>query len=187
MENSSQDRSSAEYAFTLLTVCTGNICRSPLAESLFKERLAHLQNLSVASAGLHAVSGSPMDALAAEELVALGGDPQGLIGEQITDRHVASSDLILTMTLGQRDELVRRFPRATRRAFSIGEFCLLAGEAREASSLPELTKFASLNRAKSGVTTAHDVEDPFRQSAGVHRKVANQISDYVDFVRSKVL
>ena len=53
-------------------VCTGNICRSPLAERL----AAHLDpHTSFASAGTHAMVGSDMDAGMAAELSRLGGDP----------------------------------------------------------------------------------------------------------------
>jgi len=186
LQNTLAQQVQGEDSFRLLTVCTGNICRSPLAESLFRSQLSSIPNLSVASAGLHAVAGAPMDHDAAQQLIQLGGDPMGLVGEQLTDQHVAASDLILTMTLGQRNELVEKHPRATRRTYSVGEFSLLLQGFHEPAPLAELVKSASFHRSKSGVTTAYDVEDPYRKSIEVHRRVALQISEYVTFINSKI-
>ncbi|MGP5599759.1 arsenate reductase/protein-tyrosine-phosphatase family protein [Glutamicibacter arilaitensis] len=186
MQDTSAQQVKSEDTFRLLTVCTGNICRSPLCESLFRNQVSSILNLTIASAGLHAVVGAPMDHDAARQLIELGGDPTDLVGEQLTDRHVAASNLILTMTLGQRNELVKKHPRATRRTFSVGEFYLLLQGIREPASLAELVKAASLNRSRSGVTTTHDVEDPYRKSVEVHRRVALQISEYVTSITSKI-
>lgn len=173
--------------FTLLTVCTGNICRSPLAEELFRMGLSRVQNLQVESAGLHALSGQPMDEIAAQQLVKFGGKPEGLIGQQFTESHAKSADLILTMTLDQRNELVRKYPRATRRTFSLGELALILGQLQNPMTLVDIVKYAGPNRSKSGVTLAHDIVDPYRQSIQVHQDVAHSIAVLVDSISSNVL
>ena len=78
--------------FSILYVCTGNICRSPLAERLLTMRLdAALGQRSsvfgVTSAGTHGWDGSEMDPAAASQLIRLGGDPAGFTGRQLTPEY----------------------------------------------------------------------------------------------------
>src|SRR5688500_16845956 len=78
--------------YDVLVVCEGNLCRSPLAERLLTSRLAGGE-VRVASAGVHAVVGAPMDASAAAELTRLGlaarlwdlrwGDHEGDVAETL--------------------------------------------------------------------------------------------------------
>lgn len=182
----------------ILTVCTGNICRSPLAEQMLRTRLADTvepgrpvgsPGFEIGSAGLHAVVGSPMDPDAAAQLRAHGGDPAGLIGEQLSADHADAADLILTMTRGQRDEVVRRHPRAARRTFSLAEFAALASAAPPASGPVERDPRAVIDRAGRSRSTARlaeadDVPDPIDASLEVHRAVADQIVRLVDVVAS---
>ena len=60
--------------FAIVTICTGNICRSPLAEVLLRERLSGV-GVVVRSAGTHALTGHGMSPEAQELAVRLGGDP----------------------------------------------------------------------------------------------------------------
>jgi protein-tyrosine phosphatase len=169
-------------------VCTGNICRSPLAEQLLRKELAGDPRFEIASAGLNAVVGAPMDTMAAEQLRAHGGDPHGLVGEQLDDIRVDAADLILTMTRGQRDHLVQRYPRAAQRTFTLAEFAALVPEAVQAAkhnsstntpNLPEprfIVEHAAHSRFKVHLTDADDVPDPINGSVDLHERVADQIS-----------
>lgn len=98
----------------ILCVCTGNICRSPLAEGLIKR---DAPDLSVDSAGIGAVVGGRMPAeastIAARERLALDDHR----GKQLMSQHVRCADVILVMEQGQRDWIVGRFPPARGRVF----------------------------------------------------------------------
>ncbi|RGE19799.1 low molecular weight phosphatase family protein [Leucobacter sp. wl10] len=169
----------------VLTVCTGNICRSPLAEQLLRSRFADDPRFEFGSAGLEAVAGAPMDPAAARQLVALGGDPAGLIGEQIGERHADAADLILTMTRSQRDEVVRRFPRSVRRVFTLAEFSALLDldESQAATADPRaLIEEASRRRSEVRLGEADDVVDPIDAADEVHARVASQVAGYVDAI-----
>lgn len=166
--------------YTILTVCTGNICRSPLAEEMFRRSLGNDSQFEISSAGLHAVVGSPMDPDAAQQLRSHGGDPSGLHGEQITREHAASADLILTMTRGQRDELIRRYPFAMQRTFTMSEFAMLAeNQSMVGNSPKEVILQSARGRAQVRLSAADDVPDPIDASAKVHQSVGNQIVDLV--------
>lgn len=175
--------------FAVLTVCTGNICRSPLAEALLRMRFTGDERFEVGSAGLHAVVGAPMDPAAAKQLVALGGDPAGLIGEQLGDAHADAADLILTMTVSQRDELVRRHPRAMRKVFTCAEFTALLEGAGDAAGADPRAKveLAARSRATVALTAADDIDDPIDAPDEMHARIAAQITGYVDSISSHLM
>jgi protein-tyrosine phosphatase len=64
-------------SFTVLVICTGNICRSPLAERLLRARIATDADIRVESAGTHGLTGRPIDRDSATALRELGVDPDG--------------------------------------------------------------------------------------------------------------
>lgn len=171
--------------YTFMTVCTGNICRSPLAEQLFESRLGAPYRFL--SSGLHAVPGAPMDSLSAAESKKLGGTPQG-ISTQISEDLVAQSDLILTMTQAQRDSVASRFPSALKKSYSIGEFAKIVTTFPNALQVEHTDPFAPASpfinaaRFRGAITliTDDDVPDPIGQDPSVHARVAQQISRYID-------
>ena len=78
-------------------VCEGNLCRSPLAERLLRLRTKG-SDVHVTSAGVIAAVGEPIDPLAADELVRLGGDPEGFEARRLTPAMLEDADLVLTAT-----------------------------------------------------------------------------------------
>ena len=154
--------------FTILTVCTGNICRSPLAEQLLRARLG--DGFRVHSAGVGAMTGWPMDPDAADQSRAHGGNPEGFAARQLTAALVEESDLILTATRSHRDEVVRRFPKAMRRTFSLAEFAAI-GQGDVA--------LAAARRSTVRLTRGDDVVDPYGLPVTVHAASAAQTDAFV--------
>jgi protein-tyrosine phosphatase len=121
--------------FTVLQLCTGNICRSPMAERLLVlaarelvgDKVAGLLHVhSAGTGGWHA--GEEMDRQAARQLTMRGGDPDGFRARKLGGDHIEASDLILTATMDQQRYVVSVRPDAAGRSFVIGEFGrLLAG------------------------------------------------------------
>ncbi|XVA01283.1 low molecular weight phosphatase family protein [Prescottella equi] len=112
----------------LLFVCTGNICRSPIAERLASAWSARSDtiDLTVASAGTRAVVGSPMEPKAAQVLSDLGGSPDGFVARQINPAVASSADLVLTMTEEHRDAVLKLSPRHLKRTFTLLEAAHIA-------------------------------------------------------------
>lgn len=88
----------------ILFVCTGNTCRSPMAEALARDFFSR-KGLThkVASAGLQNLSGEPASANACQALEEIGIDLSAHRNRVVNRRLVETADKILTMTLAQRD------------------------------------------------------------------------------------
>jgi protein-tyrosine phosphatase len=166
-------------SFTVLTVCTGNIHRSPLAEVLLRRWADWYLPLEAAratrtrSAGLFAPKGSPMGRRAQAIAASLGAD--GADGAQhratlLTDDMVRSADLVLTASLHHRDAILERVPGALRYTFTIREAGRLAADLphRQAGTHPAATPprlatlVASLADRRSAPPAAadDDIVDP---------------------------
>lgn len=106
----------------LVFVCTGNICRSPLAERLALAWAAQEGlPLTAESAGTRAVVGHAMESQAARVLLDLGGDPDGFVARRLTPQIAAAGDLVLTMTRSHRDKILEMAPRQLHRTFTLVE------------------------------------------------------------------
>lgn len=110
----------------ILTVCVGNICRSPTAEYLFRQQLAG-RGVEVGSAGVSALRGHPMDATAREVLEHHGVDGSGHVARQVTPAILRESDLILGMEKSHLAELARLAPEASGKMFLLDKW----GQARD--------------------------------------------------------
>jgi protein-tyrosine phosphatase len=171
----------SDEPFRILLVCTGNICRSPLAERLLRVGLtaglgpAAADSYHVSSAGTRAWEGSPMDRTAARELRRLGGDPAGFRSRQLVAAHVEAADLVLTATVAHRSVVLAEAPEALRRTFTIRELAGLAAALTPDSDLARLVAQAAASRGAVPIDDL-DVIDPYGAPAHVHRDVADQLS-----------
>jgi protein-tyrosine phosphatase len=105
----------------LLVVCVGNICRSPMAEALFRQHL-HGNGVSVSSAGLGALVDYPADDHAIDLMDARGLDISGHRARQLTPELVKASDLIVVMESGHRRVILENEPAARGKVFRLGEW-----------------------------------------------------------------
>lgn len=175
--------------FGVLTVCTGNIARSPLTQQLLLSKLQGAPGqFSVASAGTAAVVGSPMTRQAAALSLRLGSGSTDHVARAVTSEIIDSVDLVLTATRAHRSDIVALLPRASRYTFTVRQFARLL-DSLDASILA-LADESIAERARRLVAEAaaqrgflpplaqasdDDVEDPFRLSDEVYDRVGVQI------------
>lgn len=172
--------------FTILIVCTANICRSPMMERLLRRALEGANNNQpkyiVESAGVRGWDGAPMDQMAAEQLRRLGGDPEGFAARSLQDAHVEAADLVLTATQQHRAAVLSAVPRALRRTFTLLELAHLVTAVptvREAVGQPqELVRQAAAARG-AATLDGYGVGDPYGQPEDVHAAAAQQIHEAV--------
>lgn len=187
-------------SFSILTVCTGNICRSPLAEQLLVAHLRGIPEITISSAGTRALVGEPMLATTQEIAHSYGVETtEAHRARQVNEALLESSDLILAMTRDHRRTLVELSPRVTRRVFTIREFARLAEVTTDDVLSSEIawtgeSPVERLRAAVKAVTLSRnilplvadraeeDVIDPYQREMKVHEASAQQLTPAVDAV-----
>ena len=115
-------------SFKLLVICTGNICRSPMAEHLLRDGLRRrlgpgADEFVVASAGTFGLVDRPIEPFAADTLRAhFSLDSSAFRAKALAAFMVEGADLVLTATRDHRAAAVTLHPQAARRTFTIREF-----------------------------------------------------------------
>ncbi|WP_062071282.1 arsenate reductase/protein-tyrosine-phosphatase family protein [Demequina sediminicola] len=177
-------------AFKILTVCTGNICRSPAAAMLLRSYLG--EAALVASAGLQAVPGGTIPAEMLAHLDAAGWDGRAHTAFQINEGAIKEADLVVTMTVQQRTDVLRLVPAAMKRTVVLDELrqaadarLPLAGEVLE-ERLRSVTSAVAVWRATPHAPI-RDVADPYRGSIDAYDAAFKQIDgscrDFAAWVR----
>lgn len=188
------DQPPPEGPLSILMVCTGNICRSPLAEALLGTALHDLP-VTVRSAGTWAHVGSPMmkqSRRIAEDL----GAPRASLhrAKQLTTADLKEADLVLALAREHRREAVEIVPEVSRRAFTLRELARLANAltASSVARLPLPDAGARMRHAVSAVAqmrgavppptdrSEDDVVDPYGKHEQLYEESASQIVPAVD-------
>jgi low molecular weight protein-tyrosine phosphatase len=168
--------------FTILAVCTANICRSPVMEILFRDRLDPAR-FEVASAGVRGWNAAPIDSMVVLELARLGHAATAHRSRVLDVHHVEQADLVLTAAREHRGAVLALSPRALRKTFTLREFAALV-ENSNPTSLEELVQDASRRRSMAPIDI--DVLDPFMREPAMHHRVADEIAAAVDVVASRL-
>ncbi|MFI1918484.1 low molecular weight phosphatase family protein [Nocardia sp. NPDC020380] len=158
----------------VLFVCSGNVCRSVIAERLTLAVAAEhgLDDLTAESAGVRALVGFPVEPLAAQTIVGLGGDANNFKARRLKPEMVHRSDLVLTMTDKIRDQVRDQVPEALPRTFTLLEAYRIAKVSGARSVL-------GLHAARDDLAYVgrENISDPVGLSPHAFTEVGDAIAD----------
>lgn len=190
-------RQDGTMSVRIMTVCTGNICRSPYAQLALGHALEAVRPgvFEVTSAGTQAMIGNAVDPGSASILETRGVAHQGFAARQISERLLTDVDFVLPLEVSHRKLVLSYSPRHLKRAFTLKELARLLDSAGERQpwverlagltspeerwgALPaHLARERGLSRAPEG---ADDIADPYRRPQEVFDRMAREVDAAVE-------
>jgi len=182
--------------FSVLHVCMGNICRSPMAERLLRARTSELVGADQVDSMLYSHSvgtgdwhvGEPMNPPAARLLRSRGVDPSRFRARALAGSHLDTSDLVLAATREVAEYIRSLRPDVAARTFVLGELGrLLANpdvrDLPSGAATPQavfdrgvaLVKLLDRQRVDAPPQPADDLDDPYGMADGFFSRVADEI------------
>jgi protein-tyrosine phosphatase len=179
----------------ILAVCTGNICRSPMAEGFLRGMLAArgVEGVRVASCGVSGLEDSQAMPEGVQAMIENGVDISGHRARRMTPQMIREADLVLTMATEHRDTIAAQIDGAASRTFTLKEFARLldhvpgrpapAGEGDDRILADAVAAAAEL-RASGAVPPSRDedVADPLGLGVEAYRATAWEIGQLCDRV-----
>jgi protein-tyrosine-phosphatase len=159
----------------VLMVCTGNLCRSPMAEGLFRHAVSQRDcDIEVSSVGTWAYQGDHATSEAIDVLRERGIDLSGHRSQAMDQRALEEADVIVAMTSVHRKEILKVDRGAEKKIVLMKELVELALE----GDLPDSTE-ARIDRllgaARPEWRRALDLDDPMGKPVGAYERTADHI------------
>ncbi len=144
----------------ILFVCTGNTCRSSMAEGILKFLLKenNIENINVSSAGLSAFEGQRANEKAIDVLINKGIDIKTHRSRQLTEEIIKTSDLILTMTDSHKKLITNTLPEYSHKIYTLREYALKVN-------------------SESTENTNIDIDDPYGMDMKTYEETSNEITE----------
>lgn len=174
----------------ILFICTGNICRSPMAAQMLEQRLeaAGISGVAIASAGVGAMVGRDLDVTVAGAMQEMGFKPAHHVAQQVTEDLIREADLILTATVDHRTDVVELAIPANRYTFTLKEFAAVARYMVESGANASITGHDKLIaetkqlRGYGQTVTNLDIADPYRLGPDAARVSAAETLEAIEWL-----
>lgn len=165
--------------FSVLFVCTGNICRSPTAEALARRELERYPGvpIRVSSAGSHALEGNPAASRSMLAAATRGADLERHFARELTRRRVRAADLILCMAAEHRPFVLSYDRVAASRTFLLATFARVASQWDWLASSPAVLVALAAEHGRE--QDGDDIDDPLGHPAEAYAACAERLDGLV--------
>lgn len=139
-------------------ICTGNTCRSPMAEAILRSK--GMEHVTVRSAGIHAGDGWPISANA-KTLIEEGQFPYTAVSRAVSSEELQWADLVLTMTESHKAALLYAYPEMEQKIFTLKGY---------------------VQPSASG-----DVHDPYGGDLATYRQTFDELTRIMDMLAQRLM